>query len=135
MTTELEPAQIDRERADLAWKLRVGGLSWAQVAKQAGYSNRQNAHRAVKYRCGTLPQPERQELRDLWRERLERLWLQSVRDCAEQRNGAVTAAVRVVTAACLLDGLNEPTQIEARLEAEVTDTFHALMEAITANDL
>ena len=71
MTVELEPAQIDRERADLAWKLRVGGLSWAQVARQAGYSCRQNAMRAVKVRCGTLPQPERQELRDLWRDRLE----------------------------------------------------------------
>jgi hypothetical protein len=132
---ELEPAQIDRERADLAWKLRVGGLSWAQVARQAGYSCRQNAMRAVKVRCGTLPQPERQELRDLWRDRLERLWLQSVKDTAEQRTGAVTAAVRVMQAAAMLDGLNQPTQIDARFDVEVSDTFHALMQAITLNDL
>ena len=110
-------------------------MSWSQVAKQVGYSNRQNAQRAVKVRCGTLPQPQRQELRDLWRDRLERLWLQSVKDTAEQRTGAVTAAVRVVQAACLLDGLNAPTQIDARIDATITDTFATLVRELAANDL
>jgi hypothetical protein len=132
---ELEPAQIDRERADAAFNLRVAGLSWAQVARETGYANRQNAQRAVKSRCGSLPQPERRELRDLWRDRLERLWLQSVRDVAEQRNGAITAAVRVVQAAAILDGLNAPVQIDARIDATISDTFMTLVQELSTNDL
>lgn len=123
------------DRADAAWKLRVAGLSWTQIAKQVGYSNRMNAHRAVRARCGTVPQPERQELRDIWRDRLETLWLQSTRDVAEQRHGAMTAAVRVVQVALMLDGLAEPTRIDARVDATISDTFATLVKELAANDL
>lgn len=126
---------IHDQRADKAWDLRVAGVSWRQIARECGYHNASNAMRAVKSRCGTVPQPERVELRDLWRARLERLWLQTVKDCHEQRAGAVTAAVRVAQAAAILDGLNAPTQIDARVDASISDTFTQLIAAMTANDL
>lgn len=119
------------DRADKAWALRVAGLSWAGVARQAGYADASNAARAVRHRYGTLPEPERTELRKLWRERLETLWLQSTADVAQQRTGAVTAAVRVAQAAAALDGLNAPT----RVETHVTETFAGLLVELRGEDL
>ncbi len=41
-------------------------------------------------------------------------WQLVMRDMADQRPGAVTAAVRIATTAAVLDGLNEPQQVTLR---------------------
>lgn len=120
----------DRQ-ADRAWELRVTGLPWRMVAQQSGYTDEANCRRAVTSRFGRLPEPERVELRALWRDRIERLWRQSVLDVAAQRPGAVTAAVRVTQAACALDGLTEPTRIETR----VTEQFAGILVELRREDL
>jgi hypothetical protein len=99
------------ERAERAWSARVAGATWAQAAEIAGYSDDTAANRAVRNVFGTLPQVERDELRRLWRDRLEVLWLQANTDAREQRAGAITAGVRVATAAASLDGLAEPARV------------------------
>lgn len=106
-----------RIRAERTWEARVAGATWAQAAEIGGYAHRANARRAVQQVYGTLPCADRDELRDLWRDRLELLWRQAVRDVLDQKPGAVTSAVRVVTAAANLDGLNEPIEVHAHLSA------------------
>jgi len=113
MTTPRPTARADAaQRAAAAWNARVLGASWEQAAEIAGFANAPNAHRAVTRAYGQVPEPERSELRRIWRERLEVLWRQSVRDVTDQRAGAVTAGVRVAGAAASLDGLDEPTRID-----------------------
>jgi len=80
----------------------------------AGYSSPENAMRGVRTAYGTLPRIDRDDLRNLWRDRLEVAWQLVMRDMADQRPGAVTAAVRIATTAAVLDGLNEPQQVTLR---------------------
>jgi hypothetical protein len=96
-----------------------------------GYANDSNVRNAVVRYYGQVPEPERVDLRRLWRDRLERLWLQCSRDVAEQRPGAVVAAVRVVQAAAALDGLNAPTVVETH----VTESFSAVLVELQRDGL
>jgi len=115
------------QRAEVAWRMRVLGATWKQAAAEAGYADDTAAMKAVRTAFGTVPRVERDELRRLWRDRLESLWRQALLDASEQRAGAVTAGVRVVTAAASLDGLNEPVRttvdvaIFERIEMELVE--------------
>lgn len=97
------------EKVEKVWNARIAGASWRQAAEIGGYSTASNARTAVRSLRGELPVLDREHARDLWRERIEVLWQQALRDVAAQRPGAITAAVRVVTAATQLDGLNDQT--------------------------
>lgn len=99
------------ERAERAWNVRVVGGSWQAAARAAGYSDTSNAIRAVRSVYGTLPEVERDEVRRLWRDRLELLWQQVVQDVHGRVPGATTAAVRVADRAAKLDGLDEPSRL------------------------
>lgn len=128
------------QRADKAWRARVLGASWAQAALVAGYADDTTAWHAVKNAYGELPKLDREEVRALWRERLEVAWRQSVKDMAEQRPGAVTAGVRVAGAAAALDGLNEPTEVvvspsAAELEAWVARVLAAQTPQVVEYDI
>src|SRR4029077_15517527 len=72
-------------KAEKAWAARCAGGTWAQAALTAGYSDGDAACKAVKSCYGSLPKPLRDDLRDLWRDRLERAWRQVCVDMAEQR--------------------------------------------------
>ena len=140
-----EPVMMRRAdamaRADLAWRTRVAGGTWAQAAQIAGYSNAQNACRSVRETYGTLPQVERDEQRRLWRDRLEALWQQVYRDTLDRQPGAVTAAVRVATAAARLDGLDAPTEVvvhnptQQQLEAWVDKVLALSAPALEEGDI
>lgn len=110
-------------RAEAAWRARVAGATWAQAAEIAGYKDRDSCNRQVKRVYGQLPPVDRNELRNLWRDRLEVMWRQSQLDMREQRAGAVTAAVRVTTAAAALDGLADPVKVDVQTSL----TFDALV--------
>lgn len=100
------------QRADRAWTARVTGSTWREAAQLAGYSSPQHAMQAANRIYGELPRIDRDELRRLWRDRLEATWRQCCTDMADRVPGATTAAVRIVTAAAALDGLNEPTKVD-----------------------
>jgi hypothetical protein len=126
------PIRADaQQRADRAWQARVVGASWAQAAEVAGFADDATAVHAVRNAYGRLPEPDRTELRRLWRDRLETLWKESLRDVTERRGGAVTASVRVAGLAVALDGLAAPLQVDV----EVTQTFAALTAELLSNDL
>lgn len=94
-----------------------------------GYSTAQNAYRAVLRRRGQLPVSESEDLRDVWRTRLESLWRQAALDVQDRRPGAVTHAVRVASTAMQLDGLAAPTRVAvSSAESEIG----ALIAALTA---
>jgi AraC-like DNA-binding protein len=99
------------KRADDAWRARVAGGTWAEAADIAGYSDQDNCRRAVRRVFGQLPSPDREEMRNLWRDRHERLWRKALSDVLEGKPGAVVAAVRVAEAATRLDGLGAPTRV------------------------
>jgi AraC-like DNA-binding protein len=119
------------ERASTAWSVRVAGGTWAQAAEAAGFHDSDAATKAVRRHYGTLPVLARDDLRGLWRDRLELAWRQVCRDMTEQKPGAVTAAVRVAGMALTLDGLAEPV----RVDMTVSDTFEALTRELLAHDL
>lgn len=98
-------------RAQRAWAARVAGATWQEAAEVSGFTETSNCIRAVRSYFGTLPAPDRDELRLVWRERLEELWRQVRVDAAEQRPGAVRAAVAVAQRAVQLDGLDAPQRV------------------------
>jgi hypothetical protein len=110
------------ERADTAWRARVAGAAWAEAAKVAGYSSDKHAIDGVRNVFGAVPQIDREELRRLWRDRLERSWRQCVADMADRVPGATTASVRIAQAAIALDGLDEPTKVDLQV-SQVFDGF------------
>lgn len=111
------------ERAQAAWEMRIAGGSWATIARELGYANPENAMRATRTYCGSVPKLTRDDLRETWRARLEKLWLIALSDAHEHRPGAVTAGVRVVSAAAALDGLNEAQKVDL----EVTRVWDGLL--------
>ena len=125
MSMNIEPPEPVRsvradmaERTGRAWAARVAGASWQQAASVSGYTDGSNCRRAVTSVYGQLPKVEREDMRHLWRERLELAWRQVVRDMADRQPGAVTAAVRVAQAAVALDGLAAPSVIELSSPSE-----------------
>ncbi len=106
------------ERAERAWQARVLGATWEQAAVVADYSNGSNCRRAVTSVYGRLPKVEREDLRRLWRDRLEIVWRQVVKDLHDRVPGSSTAAVRIEQAAAKLDGLDEPSRLELSTPTE-----------------
>lgn len=119
------------QKASSAWTARVHGLSWAQVAQHSGYSDASSAHHAVKRAFGELPVIEKEDLRDLWRERIELAWKQAVLDMKDRVPGATTASVRIATCAVQLDGLAAPVKVDV----EVTQMLERIALELVANDL
>ena len=114
------------QRADAAWRGRVSGMTWAEAAKVAGFSSGEHAINAVRSVFGSLPALDQDELRRLWRDRLERSWRQCCADMVDRVPGSVTASVRVATAAIALDGLAAPEQVDVR----VTEVFDGFLEEL-----
>ena len=75
-------------RADTAWSARVAGATWKEAAELAGFSSAEHAIDGVKNAFGGVPQIDREELRNLWRDRLERSWRQVGRDMVDRVPGA-----------------------------------------------
>ncbi|WP_292834922.1 hypothetical protein [Microbacterium sp.] len=101
------------QRVADAWAMRVRGADWATIAGATRYSSPQNAMRAVRNYVGKLPAIESSDdLRSLWRERLEYLWPLAARDAEAGRPGALRAAVAVSQRAAQLDGLDAPQRFE-----------------------
>jgi hypothetical protein len=117
-----------RDRAETIWAMRIGGATWDQCAKAVGLANEANAIRCVRQVYGEVPDIDRAELRHLWRERLEVVHRQALRDVLDRRQGAVVAAVKVASLAIMLDGLAAPQRVDvgflgvlANLDALMTE--------------
>lgn len=115
------------QRADTAWRTRVAGGTWREAAELAGFSSPEHAISAVKNVFGQTPVIDRDALRVLWRDRLERAWRQVCADMAERVPGATTAAVRIATCAMQLDGLAEPNKVDVT----VNESFDLLLRGLS----
>ncbi len=118
------------KRAAEAWQWRVLGKSWTEVAELVGFSNDANAIRAVRRFYGTLPTPSTDELRAMWRARLEHLWSLAQRDAQAARPGALRAGVAIADRASKLDGLDAPARFEvSAASAELNEIVHVILRA------
>lgn len=100
------------QRAAQAWQLRVLGKTWNEIADVVGFANDANAIRAVRRFVGKLPEPDADETRTVWRERMEHLWGIAARDAEAGRPGAIRAGVAIAQRAAALDGLDAPARYE-----------------------
>lgn len=102
------------DRASKAWRMRVAGGSWEEIARSLGMKGgAPAAYRAVKNYFGAVPQPDREMLREIARQRGERLWLRAAAAVEEMPSpAAIRAAVAVLERAAKLDGLDAPTKVE-----------------------
>lgn len=98
-----------RERAMIAADAREQGATWRQAADLAGFSDPANCIRAVRNANGSLPRVAIDEVREVWRERMEDLWLEALEDVRNRRPGAVRAAVAIAQRSAALSGLDAPT--------------------------
>ena len=140
MSTDKEMTPRRKTRADAmqraaqAWQLRVAGRTWQQIASTLGYSDPANVVRAVREYYGQLPQPDREELRELARARGEVLFEQALVDVLQQRPGAVRAAVAVLQRQAQLDALDRPSKIEISVtDADMRELIDDLAQQLGAN--
>jgi hypothetical protein len=115
------------QRVADAYAMRIRGADWATIAHTVGYANPQNAMRAVRNYTGGLPELAPEELRSMWRDRLEYLWPLALRDVENSRPGATRAAVAIAQRAAQLDGLDAPQQVEISPGEETLDRLIATM--------
>lgn len=111
------------QRAARAWHLRVTGSTWEQIAAEVGYASAPGAHRAVTRFAGTLPDPKPEELRNLWRARMEQLWVYAQRDAEDSRPGALRAGVAIADRASKLDGLDAPSRVSMEVDGDRLDAL------------
>lgn len=118
-------------RVTAAWDARLQGMTWERTATIAGYSDASNCRKAVMSVFGELPKIEREHLRDVWRDRIEKAHEIVSQDMVDRLPGATTAFVRIADRAAKLDGLDEP----ARFSLTPSDAeLHAWVEtALSAN--
>ncbi|GAB3599403.1 hypothetical protein GCM10027408_20340 [Microbacterium tumbae] len=116
------------DRASKAWRMRVAGGGWDDIAKALGMrGGAPAAYRAVKNYFGSVPQPDREMLREIARQRGERLWLRAAAAVEDAPTpAAIRAAVSVLERAARLDGLDQPTRVAVAPDDE---QFTALVEA------
>lgn len=116
------------ERASTAWRMRVAGHGWDEIAKTLGMKGgAPAAHRAVSRYFGKVPQPDREMLREVARQRTEMLWLRAAEKVEETPSPAtIRAAVAVLERASKLDGLDAPSRVEVTPE---NAEFVAIIEA------
>lgn len=100
------------QRAAQAWHLRVLGKTWNEIADTVGFANDANAIRAVRRYVGRLPEPDADQARTVWRERMEHLWGIAARDAEAGRPGAIRAGVAIAQRSAALDGLDAPSRYE-----------------------
>lgn len=118
------------QRAQRAWTARVSGSTWDEAAKVAGYADAATACRGVKNYFGTLPAVERDDLRDLWRQRMELLWTYAARDAEIGKPGALRAGTAIAQRAAAMDGLDAPTQVTVTADAaELSQLVEVLLAA------
>ncbi|WP_460784504.1 hypothetical protein [Microbacterium tumbae] len=108
--------------------MRVAGGGWDDIAKALGMrGGAPAAYRAVKNYFGSVPQPDREMLREIARQRGERLWLRAAAAVEDAPTpAAIRAAVSVLERAARLDGLDQPTRVAVAPDDE---QFTALVEA------
>ena len=100
------------ERAQRAYLARVSGASWAQAAEVAGFTDAANCHRAVRHVFEEVPAVDREEQRQIVRDRLDGLLRIAMKDAVERRHTtAVQAVARVIELQMKLDGLAEPDRL------------------------
>ncbi|WP_314475150.1 hypothetical protein [uncultured Microbacterium sp.] len=116
------------ERASKAWRMRVAGGGWDDIAKALGMKGgAPAAYRAVKNYFGKVPQVDREMLREIARQRGERLWLRAAAAVEEAPSpAAIRAAVAVLERVAKLDGLDAPSRVEVSPEAA---DFMAVIDA------
>lgn len=109
--------------------MRVAGGGWDEIAKSLGMrGGAPAAYRAVKNYFGKVPQPDRNMLREIARQRGERLWLRAAAAVEEAPSpAAIRAAVAVLERAAKLDGLDAPSHVQVSSPDEAS--FHAMVEA------
>lgn len=113
------------DRASKAWRMRVAGGGWEDIAKALGMrGGAPAAYRAVKNYFETVPQPDREMLREIARQRGERLWLRTAAAVEDNPTPAmIRAAVSVLERASKLDGLDQPTRVAVAPEHQTFTTF------------
>lgn len=117
------------QRAARGWHLRVTGQTWQQIADELGYASQQGAHRAVMRFAGTIPDPRPDDLRAMWRARMEHLWKFAARDAEAGRPGALRAGVAIADRAGKLDGLDAPVRLAVSPDEAHLDELVAILLA------
>lgn len=117
------------DRARRAWSARIAGGTWREAAEVAGFTDGNNCQRAVRNFFGSVPQVDTSMERELWRQRMEKLWTLALRDAQESKPGALRAGVAVAQRSSLLLGLDAPTQsvhhVEMRGDLAILDVVAA----------
>jgi hypothetical protein len=101
-----------RQKQLRALELRIGGASWEQIGEALGFANRSGPFRAVDKLLKQLPVEKIDQLRNMQRERLNRLWLGSWPAAAKGDPQAVANCMRILKRAAELDGLDAPKKLD-----------------------
>jgi hypothetical protein len=101
-------AQTKRKQA---LQLRLAGATYQEIADALGYANRNGAFFIVTSALKSIPKEEANELRELEKQRLDRLQRAVAKRAHDGEIGAVLASLKISESRRRLLGLDEPVKI------------------------
>lgn len=129
------PSPDERQRAQQALDLRLGGATWARIAERLLYADESGARHAANALLDRTDYALADQYRDMEGARLERLLLAVWADAVRGDLQAVEAARRLIESRVKLYGLALPTKVEVSsvvTHEEWAATAAALMAEIGA---
>lgn len=114
-----------------AARLRSEGLTYRDIAESMGYAGVSGAHQAVKRAIRELPREGAEDLRNIERERLDRLYAAAMRivrapDLTLSALG-IDKALKVMDRRAKMEGLDAPVRSELHLVDSVDATIERLV--------
>lgn len=108
---------VTRERENQALEMKLAGLSYAEIAKQMGYT-RQAAWKAVWRRLNEFPAENAAELRKLENARYDKLQARAWLKMQQGDIKAMQIITSIMQQRARLNGLNAPERVELEGEFE-----------------
>lgn len=111
-----------------AVELRRAGVSFDEIAKRVGYSDRSAAYKAYRAALARVPARAVQEHRDEWNDRLERLLLPYWTNALAGDIAAGRMVIRIAQEAARINGFYAPTEVRVGPDSEGSAAYRAIMD-------
>lgn len=110
-----------KEKAALALSARKEGKTYEEIAKEVGYSSRQNAYKAIKTALLEVIREPAEEVIRLELERMDAMWGITYLNAQTGDPQAIASCLKIMDRRAALLGLDAPKQ--TKIEANVTSVM------------
>jgi hypothetical protein len=118
-------------------ELRLGGVSFQQIADTLGYHDRSGARKAVLQGLRKTPHEPSKKLRQMTRERINRLWLSAFPRAQNGDPKMIMACIRLLKRQADFEGLDRPkkVRVKGKVHAQVKGPAYKIYAGFNPADI